>query len=121
MKPPSFFHSCRAVCAAVALGTLAFLPAAHADDAPRIDALRVAKMAADYLATCGKDAPYIVSIVLEKDALLRGKTSWVVRWSRPIPLEGDKEIGMRVRPDGSVTHIVADKSGPKRRGVQMQP
>ena len=117
MKHAFFITLRHAVVAAVAL---AFFPAAHAEDAPRIDALRVAKMAADYLATCGKDAPYIVSIVLEKDALLHGKNSWVVRWSRPIPLDDDKEIGMRVRLDGSVTHIVADKSAPTKRRAPMK-
>jgi hypothetical protein len=117
MKHAFFFTLRHAVVAAAAL---AFLPAGHAEDAPRIDALRVAKMAADYLATRGKDAPYIVSIVLEKDALLRGKTSWVVRWSRPIPLDADKEIGMRVRLDGSVTHLVADKSGPKKHRAPLK-
>ena len=113
MKSGSLLGRCRTVCAAVALGTIAFLPAVHAGDAPRVDALRVAKMAADYLATCGKDAPYIVSIVLEKDALFRGTTSWVVHWSRPVTLDGNTEIGMRVRLDGSVTHLVDAKSGRK--------
>jgi hypothetical protein len=117
MKHPSFISLRHAVVAAVAL---AFLPAGYAEDAPRIDALRVAKMAADYLATRGKDAPYVVSIVLEKDALIHGKNSWLVRWSRPIPLDADKEIGMRVRLDGSVTHIVEDKSGPKKHRAPMK-
>jgi hypothetical protein len=117
MKHPSFINLWHAVVAAVAL---AFLPAGHAEDAPRIDALRVAKMAAEYLATRGKDAPYVVSIVLEKDALIHGKNSWLVRWSRPIPLDDDKEIGMRVRLDGSVTHIVEDKAGPKKHRAPMK-
>ena len=117
MKHAFFITLRHAVIAAVAL---AFLPAGHAEDAPRIDALRVAKMAADYLATRGKDAPYIISIVLEKDALLNGKRSWLVRWSRPIKLDDDKEIGMRVRLDGSVTHVVEDKSAPKKHRAPMK-
>jgi hypothetical protein len=56
MKHPSFINLRHAVVAAIAL---AFLPAGHAEDAPRIDALRVAKMAAEYLATrgCAGHAP----------------------------------------------------------------
>ncbi len=70
--------------------------------------------------TRGKDAPHIVSIVLEQDSLLRGTNSWVVSWSRPMMLEGDKEIGMRIRLDGSVTHIVENKSGPTKRRAPVK-
>ena len=114
MKTASSLHRRRALCAAIALGAFAFLPSVHAADAPRVDALRVAKLAADYLATHGKDAPHVVSIVLESDALMRGKTSWIVRWSRPILADGNKEIGMRVKLDGTVSYLVEDKSGPAK-------
>ena len=114
MKHASFFHRCRTVCAAVSAGVFAFLPLARAEDAPRVDALHVAKIATDYLATHGRNAPYVVSIALESDALLHGKISWIVRWSRPIFADGNKEVGMRVRLDGSVSYLVEDKSGPKK-------
>ena len=114
MKHPSLSIWRRAVCAAIVLGALAFLPAAHAEDAPRIDALHVAKLAAAYLATHGKDAPHVVSIALESDALLHGKISWVVRWSHSILADGNKEIGMRVKLDGTVSYLVEDKSGPAK-------
>lgn len=104
----------RNFCAAIAL---AFLPAAHADDAPRVDALRVAKIASDYLATHGKGAPYVVSIALEKDAIFHGKTSWVVRWSHPILADGNMEVGMRVKFDGTVSYLVDEKAGSKKRAV----
>lgn len=120
MTPGSPVHRCRAVCAAIALGALAFLPVARAENAPRIDALHVAKLASDYLAAHGKDAPHVVSIALEKDALLGGKTSWIVRWSRPLLADGNKEVGMRVKPDGSVSYLVEDKSGPKKRAVPLK-
>jgi hypothetical protein len=103
------------VCAALVLGALAFLPYAHADEAPRMDALRVAKIAADYLATIGRDAPYVVSIALEKDSLFHGKSSWIVRWSRPILAGGAPEVGMRVKLDGAVSHLVDEKAGAKMR------
>jgi hypothetical protein len=115
MNTAIFFRKCHAVAAAVALGALAVLPSARAENAPRIDALHVAKLASDYLATHGKAAPYVTSIALEPDALLGGKTSWIVRWSQPILADGNKEVGMRVRLDGSVSYLVADKSASKAR------
>ena len=120
MKTASLIRRSRAVCAAIALGAFAFLPVVRAESAPRIDALHVAKLASDYLATHGKDAPYVVSIALEKDALLGGKTSWIVRWSRPLLADGNKEVGMRVKLDGSVSYLVEDKSGPKKRAVPLK-
>ena len=120
MKTASLLNRSRTFCAALALGALAILPTAHAENAPRMDALRVAKIAADYLATHGKDAPYVVSIVLEPDALLGGKTSWIVRWSRPLLADGHKEVGMRVKLDGTVSYLVDDKSSPKKRAVPLK-
>ena len=120
MITTNFFHRCHAVCAAIALAVLASLAAAQAQNAPRIDALHVAKVAADYLATHGKDAPYVTSIALESDALIGGKTSWIVRWSHPILADGNKEVGLRVKLDGSVSYLIADKSGPKKRAVPLK-
>jgi hypothetical protein len=83
-----------------------------------VDALRVAKIATDYLATQGKGAPYIASIALEKDALLHGRISWVVRWSGPIFADGNTEVGMRVKFDGAVSYLVDEKAGAKKRPVR---
>ena len=102
-------------CLAVMLGILAMLPFAHAENAPAVNALRVAKIATDYLATHGKDAPYIVSIALESDAFIGGTTTWVVRFSRPVLADGNKEIGMRVKLDGTVSYIIENKPGSKKR------
>lgn len=115
MKYASFLHVRRTACAALAFGALVLLPQARAEDAPRVDALRVAKIATDYLATVGRDAPYVVSIALEKDSLFHGKTSWIVRWSRPILADGAVEVGMRVKLDGAVSHLVDDKAGARKR------
>jgi len=120
VKTISFRRYRCAASAAIALGVLTLLPTIRAEDAPRVDALHVAKLAADYLATHGRDAPYVVSIVLEKDALLVGKTSWVVRWSRPLLADGNREVGMRVKLDGSVSYIVEDKSGQKKHAVPLK-
>ena len=120
MKIASLPRRCAALCAAITLGALAFLQSAHADNAPRIDALHVAKVATDYLATHGRNAPHITSIALESDAIMGGKTSWIVRFSRPILTDGNKEVGMRVKLDGSVSYLVADKSGTKKRNVPLK-
>lgn len=80
-----------------------------AADAPKLDAVRAAKIAADYLSQFGANAPHIVSVTLERDAIIRGKISWVVRWSRSIPAEGDQEVGLRVNMDGSTARLVKDK------------
>ena len=120
MKTASLFLRSRALCAALALGTLAFLPSALAEDAPRIDALHVAKIAADYLATHGRNAPHVVSIALESDALIGGKTSWIVRFSRPILTDGNKEVGLRVKHDGAVSYLTEAKPGAKKRNVPLK-
>lgn len=109
------------LCAAVALGLLAIPSAADAQGATAIDALRVAKIATEYLATHGKDAPHIISIALESDALLAGKVSWIVRFSRPVFADGNKEVGMRVKLDGAVSHLVDEKSGSKKNRPPAKP
>lgn len=106
--------------AAIALGALALLPAARAGNPPKVDALRVAKIATDYLATHGAYAPQIVSITLEGDAILNGKSSWIVRWSHPILADGNKEVGMRVKLDGAVSYLIDDKTGPKKSAVPIK-
>ena len=121
MKSASLLHRSRTFCAAFVLGALAFLPAARAENAPRMDALHVAKIAADYLATHGKAAPYVVSIALEKEALMGSKTSWIVRWSRPVFADGNAEVGMRVKLDGSVSYLIDQKAAPKKRAAPLKP
>lgn len=119
MKSASHFRRLT-FCAVLALGFLASQPAANAQNPPGIDALRVAKIATDYLATHGKGAPHIISIALESDALLGSKVSWIVRFSRPVVAEGNKETGMRVKLDGTVSFFVEDKSGPKKNRVPVK-
>ena len=105
-----------------ALGILSFVlaafvpaPGASAGDGPQLDAVQAAKIATDYLATLGAKAPHIVSLTLEKSALLHGRLSWVARWSRSIELEGEKEVGLRVNLDGSTARLIEDKTAARRR------
>ena len=120
MKTASFTRQCLAVCAVITLGASAFLQIANAENAPRIDALHVAKVATDYLATHGRNAPHIVSISLESDAFIGGKTSWIVRFSHALLTDGNREVGMRVKLDGSVSYLTEDKYGPKKRNVPVK-
>jgi len=71
-------------------------------------------MATDYLGQLGPNAPHIVSLVLEKSGIVRGRSSWVARWSRAVEVEGDRELGLRVNLDGTTVRLVEDKSPASR-------
>ena len=120
MKTASLTLRCLALCAAIALVASAFPQSARAADAPRIDALHVAKIATDYLASHGRSAPHIVSISLDSEAILSGKSSWIVRFSHALLTDGNREVGMRVKLDGSVSYLTEDKNGPKKRNVPLK-
>jgi hypothetical protein len=94
---------------AVSLGACAL-----AGDGPALDAARAARLATDYLAQLGPNAPHIVSLTLEKSGIVRGKTSWVARWSRTVEVNGDRELGLRVNLDGTTVRLVEDKSSSGR-------
>jgi hypothetical protein len=105
----------RAVFFAIALVSLP--TAAALADAPKLDAARATRIATDYLATLGSGAPHIVSVTLEKGALVNGTQSWVIRWSEPVMDNGNREIGMRVKMDGSTAYLVEDLEGRKKRAT----
>lgn len=98
--------------AALAMFSFAAAPL-HA--AEKVDALRVAKIATDYLAKQGAGAPQIVSITLDSGTVLNAKQSWVVRWSAPLGTDSPREVGLRVRPDGSVARLVEDTHSVSKR------
>ena len=101
----------------IALATFALAMGASADERPRLDAVRAAKIASDYLATQGANAPFIVSVTLEKSALLHGESSWVARWSRAIAADGDQEVGLRVNLDGTTARLVLGKEAARKRNA----
>jgi hypothetical protein len=115
MIPPRPIRLRSSVLPLIALAVLAFSPAASAGEAPRIDAVRAAKIATDYLRTQGSNAPHIVSLALEKPALATGGSVWTARWSKPIPADGESELGLRVNPDGSIVRLVEGKSTARKR------
>ena len=85
--------------------------------APAVDAARAARLATDYLNTLGSSAPHIVSVTLEKSAIVGGTQSWIVRWSKPIVEGPQSEIGVRVKMDGTLAHLVEDKEARKKRAT----
>ena len=103
--------------AAVGAAFLGVLTVSSVAEAPKLDAARAAKLATDYLTTLGPSAPHIVSITLEKSALVNGTQSWIIRWSSPIQEGTQSEIGVRVKMDGTLSHIVEDKEARKKRAT----
>jgi hypothetical protein len=104
----------RAALGVIFLGALSISVVA---DAPKVDAARAAKLATDYLVTLGPSAPHIVSITLEKSAIVNGTYSWIIRWSSPIQEGAQSEIGVRVKMDGTLAHLVEDKEARKKRAA----
>ena len=86
-------------------------------EAPKLDAARATRLATDYLATLGGNAPHIVSVQLEKSALLNGSLSWIIHWSEPVNDNGNREIGVRVKMDGTMAHLVDNLEGRKKRAT----
>ncbi len=87
---------------------------------PAVDALKATKIATDFLAKRGGNAPHIVSVVLETSALVKGTQSWIVRWSGPIDDGGTKEVGIRVKLDGSIARLV-EGPGSRRKKQNATP
>jgi len=91
---------------------------------PPVDAMKAAKIATDYLNSLGGSERFITSVTLDRGAMISGKQSWMVRWSKSIDDGLDKEIGLRVKMDGSIARVVeskASKSGrnePASQGIR---
>ena len=104
--------------ALLALGILCASCGFAQAQAPKLDAARATRLATDYLATLGPGAPHITSATLEKSALLNGTLSWVIRWSAPVTDKGNREIGVRIKMDGSMSHLVENLEGRKERATK---
>lgn len=95
--------------------TLLCLSSAFAADAPRLDAVRAAKIAGDYLASLREPSgPYITSVTLDIGGIIAGERSWIVRWSAPFGDSKQPDVGVRVRMDGSYVRLVG--GGKAERG-----
>lgn len=82
---------------------------------PSVDALKATKIATDYLAKIGSGAPHIVSVTLELSSLVKGQQNWIIRWSAPRDINGDKEVGVRVGLDGRLVRLVEGKGGGRKK------
>ena len=111
-NPKSEIRSSLRLLALLAMLSIFSLPL-HA--AEGVDALRAAKIATDYLAKQGAGAPHIVSILLDTGTVLNVKRSWIVRWSAPLGSESPREVGLRVKLDGSITRLVEDLQSVSKR------
>ena len=87
-------------------------------ETPKLDAAKAARIASDYLAKLGSNAPHIVSISLDQSALVKGEHSWVVRWSSPVQDGENREIGARIKMDGSISYLVEDTKGKMDRATR---
>lgn len=89
---------------------LCFIPfLAVADDVPAFNALQAATVAQADLESRGLQASvYIAEIVYRKAALLGEAEHWEVLWSKEFDAqtEGRKEIGLKVKMDGTYTRSV---------------
>lgn len=86
-----------------------FVPSLHAD-APALKAADAATIAQGDLAARGLEATvYIAEMVYKEAKLLGGEPAhWEVLWSKEFDAqtEGRKEIGLKVKMDGSYTRSV---------------
>jgi hypothetical protein len=85
--------------------------------APKLDAVRAAQIATDFLRKLGPDAPYIESVTLEQTALAGSGQSWVVQWSKSITSGEHTITGLRVKMDGSVAQLAIDKEARRKRAM----
>lgn len=94
-----------------------FLFAGHAlAETPKIDATKAARIATDYLAKRG--SAYVVSVSLDKSSLINGSPSWIARWSEPIQDGQNREVGARIKMDGSIVGIVDNPADRMERATR---
>jgi hypothetical protein len=101
-------NASRFACITGAIFALASTVPAHAAP-PAVDAARAVRLADDYLAKRGARGNYIASASLESTAIVKGGRAWVVRWAEPIADGEDREVGVRIKLDGSLSRLVENK------------
>lgn len=95
-----------------------FASATSLAQAPALDAAKATTIATNYLKGLGGGAPHIVSVNLERSSIMNPTYSWVIRWSSAIGEGAQREIGMRVKMDGSVARLVEDLEARKQRALK---
>ncbi len=86
-----------------------------ADSPPSVSASEAIRIAEDSLAhrNLGKDL-YILSVTLQRDSILSRNSFWFVKWSHSIPASNPKnrEVGIKVKMDGTATILVKEPGAP---------
>ena len=61
------------------------------------------------------DKVYVASISLERAAMMSGKLVWFAKWSSSLPANNpaQREIGVEIAMDGSVTHMIKGPGEPR--------
>jgi hypothetical protein len=96
------------------LSSLALLAAAClAQAAPRITIAEAASIAQNELKSRGLESQiYVIGIALETDGMANAEKYWHVRWSDAIAgEERKKEVGVKVKMDGSIVRLVEGSEG----------
>ncbi len=86
-------------------------PALFATERPAISARQALDIAEKDLASRNLTQKlYVVSVTLERPSVFGGITYWLVKWSDTIPASNpnNREIGMKVRMDGTPTRLVKE-------------
>ncbi|HEV7403191.1 MAG TPA: hypothetical protein VGO11_09705 [Chthoniobacteraceae bacterium] len=106
---------------ALALGLLAFFSLrVPAQAGPAISAKRALELAEEALAAKNAgDNVFIQSVALQRTSLVSGKPVWTVSWSENLPASkpGSVEVGVEIRMDGSVVHLVKGRAAPGKAPV----
>jgi hypothetical protein len=87
----------------------------RAADKPAIDIVRAAKLASEFLAQQGAGNVHIQSLVIDTGAVFKGQPSWVATWSESLQVDGQKEVGVRIKDDGTVVRLVEGKGSRSKR------
>ncbi len=84
-----------------------------AQAAPRITIGEAASIAQNELKSRGLESQiYIVGIALQADGMANTEKYWNVRWSEAIAgEERKKEVGVKVKMDGSIVRLVESSEG----------
>ncbi len=97
----------------VALVVLFFAISAYADEAPAVSLHQALEIAEKSMNDRGLNKEiFIESVTLNRSAVFGGETYWLVKWSHPLVGDsGKREIGIKVRMDGSATRLVKSLVG----------
>lgn len=95
--------------------SLVLAATSQAADKPALDVVRAAKLASDFLAQQGAGGVFIQSLAVDTGAVFNGRATWVATWSQSLQVDGQKEVGVRIKDDGTVVRLVEGKGSRSKR------